>query len=186
MKRMKLISVMGVLMIAMLCLFGTGCTKDDSEMLEWDVAPVEVIIRVVDAQGNDLLNPNTPGTIAHNKITAEYEGKNYEMDTVANKPRAILPIFYGLYCEKPKTSDEYLLYFGELDGAETFQKEVTIDWKDGTKDVITILNVWKVIDPYSKNGVFLERKVQLNGKEVDYDKIMIDGYWRQPPITIVK
>lgn len=121
-----------------------GCEKEDVVGVDGDVTPVEIIIRVTDAHGNDLLNPNTSGTIFYNKISAIYKGKVYSMDTsYMNKSRYLMPTFYGLKWQKSDYKDEYLLYFGEFDGTENFQnEEIIIDWNDGTKDTICFDHTW--------------------------------------------
>ena len=52
------------LLLAIFAIMLSGCKKDDgtnggtTEI--WDISPVTVSVTATDAQGNDLLNPQTP------------------------------------------------------------------------------------------------------------------------------
>ena len=113
-------------------------------------------------QGNDLLNPETPGNIAKQGIKAIYNGKIYEKDVPISQTKAYLAHFNGLQTMKFETG-KYFLTFGEFNGDDTFDNEkVIIDWNDGTQDVITFSSklIWK-----SKNKPVFDRKFCLNGKD---------------------
>lgn len=125
----------------------------------WDIAPIVLYISVQDAAGNDLLNPETPGNIANQGIKAIYKDKTYEKDIPVAQTKAYLAILYGLQTIKDK-SGRYYLAFGEFDGAKTFEDEsVTIDWNDGSTDVITFSSklTWVAKKPVTN------RKFCLNG-----------------------
>lgn len=164
---MKTRNLLGMLFLCLISL--TACdnkddNKDDDEMLIWDFAPIVLNLSVQDAQGNDLLNPETEGSIANQGIKAIYHGEIYEKDSVVSQTKAYLAQFAGLQTSKSKDG-KYYLTFGEFNGDDTFDNEqVEIDWNDGTKDEISFSSklTWK-----SKKEPVINRKFTLNGKEID-------------------
>lgn len=144
----------------------TACDELDTEGddMIWDFAPIVLYISVQDADGNDLLNPETPGNIANQGIKAIYKDNIYEKDAPINSTKAYLARFMGLQTIKSKEG-VYFLTFGEFQGEKTFENEqVTIDWNDGTKDILTFSSKlsWK-----SKKEPVFDRKFCLNGKETE-------------------
>lgn len=144
----------------------TACDETDTEGYDmiWDFAPIVLYISVQDADGNDLLNPETPGNIANQGIKAIYKDNIYEKDAPINPTRAYLARFMGLQTIKSEEG-VYFLTFGEFQGEKTFENEqVTIDWNDGTKDILTFSSKlsWK-----SKKEPVFDRKFYLNGKETE-------------------
>lgn len=166
---MKATHTLYLLLISLLCVTGfTACDKSDNgfdngdDYVIWDFYPIELSIAVQDAQGNDLLNPETPGNIAKQGIKAIYNGKTYEKDAPISQTKMYLARFYGLQTMKSETGKHFLT-FGEFNGAGTFNNEkVTIDWNDGTQDVITFSSklTWE-----SKNDPVINRKFCLNGED---------------------
>lgn len=161
---MKTTHLLTSLLIPLFCLGAlTGCDPSDGndDDMIWDIAPIVLYISVQDAAGNDLLNPETPGNIANQGIKAIYKDKTYEKDILVAQTKAYLAILYGLQTIKDK-SGRYYLAFGEFDGAKTFEDEsVTIDWNDGSTDVITFSSklTWVAKKPVTN------RKFCLNGVE---------------------
>ncbi len=153
-----------ILSLYLFCLIlFTACSSDneDNNMI-WDFAPIELHISVQDAQGHDLVNPETPGNIAKQGIKAIYKDKIYDKDAPVNQTKAYMAQFNGLQTEKTKEGN-YFLTFGEFNGDKTFTDEkITIDWNDGTQDVITFSSklTWK-----SQNEPVFDRKFYLNGKD---------------------
>lgn len=147
--------------------FGFAACDDDGprDGEIWDIAPYMVEICVVDADGNDLLNPDNPDNILKDSITAEFEGNVYKVNTERMAyTRYYMPQFYGLLCYKPYGEDHYMLEFGEFDGQKDAEvRQLTIDWKDGKqKDVIAFEHAfwWKNHEPRQKTTYW------LNGTEV--------------------
>lgn len=159
--------LIGFCLLSLLCAVGfTACDEIETEgdNMIWDFAPIELYIAVQDAEGNDLLNPDTPGNIANQGIKAIYKETIYEKDAPVSQTKAYMPHFRGLQTIKSKEG-VYILTFGEFAGDKTFDNEqVIIDWNDGTKDVITFSNKlsWK-----SKNEPVIDRTFNLNGKETE-------------------
>lgn len=151
----------------------SGEEDDDKEWLIWDFSPIVLGVLVQDAQGVDLLNPDSEGSIAEQGIKAIYKGEVYEKDSVLSRTKAYMPYFAGLQVIKGYTNGRYYLTFGEFDGTHTFDKEeVVIDWNDGTKDTIHFSSklTWK-----SKKEPVINRAFYLNGEELDSDECGCGG-----------
>ena len=140
-----------------------------------DWAPIDIYIKVSNAEGQNLLDSTTANSFVGKEISAEWMGETYVADTISWREkqymtRVYLPMMNGLmYVTK---NGEQMLYFGELAGDGDYDDEpLTIHWPDGSKDVITI-----------KNTVHLSsasRKYKLNGEVVAKDT-------GAPVISIVK
>lgn len=162
---MKTINWFGILLLFLCAVNFTACNGEDVEdMAIWDFTPIVLQISVQDTQGNDLLNPETEGSIADQGVKVIYKEETYEKDSVVSQTKAYLAHFEGLQTIK---SDEgkYYLTFGEFNGDDTFDNEqVIVDWNDGTKDTISFSSklTWR-----SKNEPDIKRKFLLNGKEVE-------------------
>ena len=119
--------------------FLTSCSESNggNDDIIWDFAPINFIIAVQDAEGNDLLNPLTEGHILEQDIKAIYQGKEYKLNEQVAQTRDYLAILRGLQAFMTEDG-RYMLFFGELDGTDTYDNEtLTLDWGDGTTDVIT-------------------------------------------------
>lgn len=153
-----------LLFLCIVSLVACGDKNDDEEMPIWDFTPIVLHFSVQDAQGNDLLNPETKGSIADQGIKAIYNDEIYEKDSVVSQTKAYLAQFAGLQTSKSKDG-KYYLTFGEFNGNDTFDNEqVEIDWNDGTKDVVSFSSklIWE-----SKKEPVIKRKFSLNGKDID-------------------
>lgn len=154
----------------MLALCFTACEKDGpAEGAIWDFYPINFYFTLTGENGEDLLNPATPGSYAGLNIKATYEDKTYEKDVFEDRripySRAYFARLFGIYTTKLEDG-RYALCFGELDGADTYKDAtLTLQWGDGTTDVITFSSKlkWKGHDPV------INRSFKLNGKEVAKD-----------------
>lgn len=132
--------------------------------LIWDFAPINFYITVQDAEGNNLLSPQTEGNILNQDIKAIYRGKEYGLNEPVADTKAYLATMYGLRTWETEDGS-YLLSFGELQGESTYKDEtLTLDWGDGTRDVITFSSrlTWK-----SPEDPEFNRHFYLNGVEQD-------------------
>ena len=106
------------------------------DRLIWDFNCYDINFAVTDSKGNDLLNPEYAGNILKNNITITYNNQTFKYNYVELRynmpyPLAIRKV-YNEYLNKN------LLTFGEFTPADNFKNETfTIDWGDGTKDVVT-------------------------------------------------
>ena len=159
-----------LLACCMLALSFTACEKDGPEEgAIWDFYPIQIYFTLTGDNGEDLLNPSTPGTYAGMNITATYGDQTYIKDVFEgnNIPytRAYLAKLFGIYTTQ-LTDGRYALCFGELDGADTYKDAtLTLNWGDGTTDVVTFSSKlkWKGHDP-----VF-NRSFKLNDTQVAKD-----------------
>ena len=140
---------------------------------DWN--PINIYIKVSNAEGQNLLDITTLNNFADKAISAEWMEETYVADSVSfwekqHTTRTYLPMMNGLmYVTK---NGKRMLYFGELAGDGDYDDEpLTIHWPDGSTDVITV-----------KNKAYISsanRKYKLNGKVVAKDT-------GSPIISIVK
>lgn len=128
-----------------------------------DIYPLCINFQVQDEQHNDLLNPDTSGSLAHQGIKAIFGGNIFEKDSIPSivPSRLYMPTFYGLRSLQLK-GGYYYLSFGEFAGTDSYtDAQLIIDWNDGTpNDTITFSNSfgWKNHEPD------IHRSFSLNGK----------------------
>jgi len=152
-----------LLCLSVLCL--TACNsnnEDENDHLIWDFTPIILGISVQDAAGNDLLNPDTEGSIAYQGIKAIYKGEVYEKDDDTVETRAYSAHFKGLQTIV-NNKGIYYLTFGEFNGDDTFVDElVSIDWNDNTIDTLSFSSKlsWK-----SQKEPVIDREFFLNGEK---------------------
>lgn len=142
----------------------SSCSENNEypDDIIWDFAPINFTFFVQDEQGNDLLSPLTEGNILGQDIKATYRGKEYKLNelTLPNT-KAYLATLYGLHIVERE--DGSCLCFGELQGEDTYEDEtITLDWGDGTRDVITFSSrlTWN-----SPEDPEFDRHFYLNGVE---------------------
>ena len=156
------------LLAACLCAISfQACNYENGKI--YDFTPITIQLTLTGENGEDLLNPNTPGTYAGLPTIATYGDETYRKDVFEDglRPhgRAYFAPLYGIYTVQLKDG-RYALEFGELDSADEYKnKKLTIEWGNGTKDVITFSSKlrWKFGKP-----VF-NRSFKLNGEEVAKD-----------------
>lgn len=152
--------------LALLAVVGglTACSEDNGEDRIWDFAPINLRVSVEDASGNDLLNPNTPGSLAEQSIQVIVREKTYEKDAEAQdvlSSRAYLAVFTGMQT-RVSESGKYYLEIGEFFGNQNVSNETAvIVWNDGTRDTLSFSNrlSWDGDEPD------IDRHFFLNGKE---------------------
>lgn len=143
----KSLRLLTALMVAIVGLAFTSCGDDDDDIKIWDFSPVSIRLDIVDTEGNDLLDADTPGNILESELTATFDGKEYTLATdddpdagpLSVKSREILSQFYGLYIQTP---DHYftegkhnLLCFGEFKGFENFDHTVIFHFPTADRDI---------------------------------------------------
>ena len=145
----------------------SSCGEDDGPApgLMWDFHPIEIYITLTGENGEDLLNPETPGSYAALATTATFRDKTYAKDEFKEddmrKTRFYMPTMYGIRTFL-RRDGRYALVFGELDQTMIYKDEkLTIDWGNGTQDVITFSSriKWKGGKPDNISSY------KLNGKE---------------------
>ena len=171
-------------LVAMVLTMGfTSCSKDNGDRLwDWDIFPITALLIVENAEGQNLLDPNTPDNFVGDTIITEWMGKTYAMtDTVPinsgiARTRVLNAHMYGLLYVFTDDSIPALC-LGNIDGAEYYDDEpATIHWPDGGTDVISITASYKWSE--KKGPHDFVRKFKLNGK------VISEG--QNPQITLVK
>lgn len=125
------------ILIAALSLFLlTGCEEIiDDYIVDW--APVNIYIYATDSVGNSIIQPEMPG------MSLTYKGETYTVKDLNEKgnqvqTRAYMATMQGLYVQRDYDTyqAEYRLVFGEIDGAADMDEDITLNWPDGSTDVI--------------------------------------------------
>lgn len=81
----------------MLCtLFLVACDNGEEALTIWDYSPVVCYVAVEDAEGHDLLDPQTEGNILGQDIKADFMGDTYELNAEVVQTRYYLARFTGL------------------------------------------------------------------------------------------
>lgn len=153
-------------------------SSDDDGPLDgeiWDIMPFNINFAVTDSQGNDLLDPAHPNTIANNGIKVTFGNIVLTKDSgvpVVRGTRAIYTEFYGLRGLEHK--GKYYLSLGEFKGDQNYQRQrIVIDWNDNSKKDTIYFNHsfwWSKHQPKQSTHIYWEKQ------EFDGDSI----------ITIVK
>lgn len=166
------------------CACLSSCTSDNGDMI-YDLAGVGVEIKLVDAEGNNLLSPDTEGNWLGEDMFASCDDKTYPVSWEyilyddEHESRMYLPQFYGLACfpERkwdgtawtPVKNDNYLL-FGEFSGHGDQHKIIVFS-------IEKLNTVWKIELDYTLTWVKGEpntkRSLKLNGKAVEKGPITI-------------
>lgn len=156
----KILSLFMLMSIVLL----SGCKRECGDVI-WDINPVVYSISIVDANGNDLLNPATAGALDYSKLKAVYKNKDYscQKQEAITSTKAYLPQFYGLQLRQDKGT--FMLDFGELDGAASYKNEtIRLDYGDGSSDEISFNRDFKW---NKQNEPVISQKWFVNGEEVD-------------------
>ena len=170
-------------LVAMTLAIGfTSCNKneDDNEddFMIWDFSSLEMLMVVQNADGQNLLDPNTPNNFVGDTIVAEWMGIKYVADTLrCMQTREYIGYMYGLVRVQTESDSIPALYFGEISGHEFYDEApITIHWPDSSKDVVSITASYKWSE--KKGPHDFVRKFKLNGK------VISEG--ANPQITLVK
>ena len=143
-----------------------GPDYDDSRPI-FDFSCFNINFAVTDKKGNDLLNPNYSGNILNNNITVTYNGLSYKSNGI--ELRLLLPSPLAIRNTYSEYLNKYLLTFGEFSPIDSFKNETfTIDWGDGTKDVVKFDLYIEWPNMYSPVVINI---LYLNEKEVESKRL---------------
>lgn len=144
------------------------------------MCPVDITIKIKDANGNNLLSPSVPGNLRGKKIVAEYQGQEYELNWDEPYPsRYYRPFFYGLTLGRGYTqteNDSYLddnksyLFFGEFDGVGDQDISISL-YIEGYPDPWNISVTHRV--KWKRNTPHVTNTATFNGKNISYGTITI-------------
>lgn len=157
------------------CVEGSG---DSDDIVFWDIAGVGVDIRIVDEDGNNLLNPTVEGNWIGEGFGVAYKDELYtptwKYVGEENGSRKYFAKFYGLEClpvrewkDKggwTKVPNEYYLSFGEFQGDQN--QDVEFDFLVFERNCVDHIEmkhriVWKNNEPHTST------EVTFNGKRVE-------------------
>ena len=134
----------------------------------WDIAGVELVLVVSDAQGNNLFDESTPGNWLETPFTAKFDGQvfSWPHSLPWAGTKAYLAHLDGFYIfpQWYMQTDEVYLRFGELEGTKKWDTDLTIFWPDGSMDTIRIQHSFRW-DEHGYPEIYTGYKV--NGATVD-------------------
>ena len=155
----------------------TESSSDDDDDIIWDIAPVVVYADVIDAAGNNLLNPDVQGNIVGETMTIEYHGDAYGVQWETLWPgytRAYFARFYGMLHHpadryKPASAQNpWILEIGELPGDDDYDITLPLKYKDQEFD-IRVVNSFKWVNDCPDRTT----QVYLDGKKCETQRITI-------------
>lgn len=118
-----------------------------------DWSPVEFAFKVVDQDGNDLLDPSNPDNIVEG-TTLSFRGVTYNVGNLYHegeeikvmeeevRTKAYFAEMRGFRLISSKipwnelSGKGYTLVFGEIDGAEDMDEDILISWANGEQSTI--------------------------------------------------
>lgn len=120
----------------------------------FDFTCYNICFAVEDAQGNNLLDPQTEGNILDKNIRVTYKDKEFGLI----ETRFLMPEELGLRVQYYQYYKKNLLTFGEFTPEDCLKGEqFIIHWGDGTEDEIMfdLYITWKKFDPTVHKIVYL-------------------------------
>jgi len=129
MKKFGFITILAVLMLS-------ACNLDTPESY-FTPSDIELIFSVENSSGANLLDSTTVNYFPDSTITCTFKGNSY----TCNEKASDVPILrtYSYY-NSQEFKQMLVLYFGYLAGDVNYDDDLVINWPDGTKDTIHILN----------------------------------------------
>lgn len=158
---MKPMNCVSAMLMALMCVIMSSCRED----IVPAPMPFTIDIYVKDKNGNNLLDPTVECNIPAETLKIVYKGETYTKDipqrTIIYKTDdgKTYPEYRRFYIYMDRAVKDFHLCFGDFGFAfsDYDNEEITIEWYDGTKDVISFSMGWK-------DGIKYE-KFMLNGKE---------------------
>ena len=138
-----LLSALTFLMVLVSCQSEPLSVEEEPDDLIWDIFPVEVVMVVTDARGNNLFDASITGNWLSEPFSATFDGKEFHWPSADTREYlAELKGFY-IFPSWYSQSKEVYLRFGELDGEEDWDADLCISWPDGSEDVIHVLHTFR-------------------------------------------
>lgn len=148
-----------------------ACSKDDDmpdDDVIWDIAPADIIIQLVDEEGNNLLDPKVEGNWIDEPMWVECRDEAYGVEwarqELTPQTRAYLPHFYGAQWSGIWSDKVYSIYIGEFDGASSQDLKLTF----GITAINTVYEfefyhrlVWKNKEPH------FDEHITYNAKKIE-------------------
>lgn len=156
----------------------SSCEKEEEGDLIWDFSTRSIMLKVVNASGQNMLDESTANGWKAEDISATYKDESYPctiVDEPLYQPQSDIPTRYlPAFMRGLRTSTEKqnrILYFGDFTPTNNYKDTpITYHWPDGTTTTITFdfYITWK-----SKKDPVVTFKCYLNGKELPQDKGVI-------------
>lgn len=156
----------------------SSCEKEEEGDLIWDFSTRSIMLKVVNASGQNMLDESTTNGWKAEDISATYKDESYPctiVDEPLYQPQSDIPTRYlPAFMRGLRTSTEKqnrILYFGDFTPTNNYKDTpITYHWPDGTTTTITFdfYITWK-----SKKDPVVTFKCYLNGKELPQDKGVI-------------
>lgn len=166
-----------LLLLSVLMIFSSCGSDGPEDGVIWDIRPVGITIKLVDADGRNLLDPNVEGNWVNCPMMVGYNEKSYpaqwELPEQDKATRAIFPMFYGLIWSGVfpwQDSKSNTLYFGEFSGESNEKVEVTFAIED-LNTVYEIVYDHKI--EWKKHKPHFDDHIYLNGKRYDGSSVEI-------------
>lgn len=164
----RFLLLIGLVMITIIVF--SGCDKPENPVnphVIVDFGPVNFNIQIRNENGVDLLDSTKHETYMKD-ISVKYEGRKYGVGLLpmTRFTRYYMPIFSGLQLERyysykqSRLTDSWCLVFGELDGAESVNYDITL--QVGDKSVP--LTVSSKITMDSEGYPDIDRRYYANGE----------------------
>lgn len=143
----------------------SGCNNDD---VIWDIYPANIIVKIVDEEGQNLLDPDVEGNRVGCPMSMTYDGETYsaiwDREELNRESRYYMASFRGLIWEGILDSSSpasHKLSFGEFQGDTDHTIDATFT-VEGTGKVYVIRYEhkfkWKGKKPYSDDHIYLDGK----------------------------
>lgn len=140
------------LMAGLLSLGSISCSDDDDDVRIWDYYAIEMMVRVSDADGNDLLVPDDENTLL-STIYITYDGEDYRLDAANGLQKASSrhyePVWRGCYLDYNEVLSAYCVAIGEWDA---FDRDGMVDFYVGGQH--HILSFTNEVIPVDNKGEY--------------------------------
>ena len=133
-----------------------------------DWALVHFVIEATDAEGNSIISPDMPG------MSLSFQGESYtveEAQSPAANSRPYRFLALPARAEDGSPSDEYYLWFGEIDGAKDMDEDIVLNWPDGSMDIIH----YHYSNHHKWPQAGCTQIITLNGVEQEFSRFKFTG-----------
>ncbi len=146
-----------------------SCDKEESEGEEDDMiidwGPIVFQFRAQNSNGDDLLD-SASANFAADGLTIEFKNHTETFKLKSSLSKYYMPYYDGIKLrqydyEGSPYFGQYYIEFGEFNGANNYDDDFIVTWKDGSKDVVHFKRV-------HKGGLDVDDSWTYNGKEFDF------------------
>lgn len=173
-----------ILLCTLILFFAVSCNKTN-EIYYVDYPSSYIEFYVTDQNGNNLIDPDFSGNILNMNITMEYNNEIYARinndEEFSYGDETLTKASYHPFNGLMTNTENKTLKIGYFSQSDDYkQASFTIDWGNGSKDVITFDQKSVPYDP-DDGDLYANCRFWVNGKAVSDFKPFEDG----PHFTIV-